>query len=82
VISGSHDGKYEDDCLLGYFACSLLEIDRRFGGAFASIIRAMMEAVRTSERSVYFYETTWRNIQEDGNHRLYIHLLLVQIFYY
>jgi hypothetical protein len=30
----------------------------------ASIIRAMMEAVHTSDMSVYFNKTTWRYIQE------------------
>jgi hypothetical protein len=30
-ISGSHSGKYEDDCLLGY---SLVEVCRLFRGAY------------------------------------------------
>jgi hypothetical protein len=29
-ISGSHGDKYEDECLLGYSACSLFGVDRRF----------------------------------------------------
>jgi hypothetical protein len=33
----------------------------------ASIIRAMMEAVNTSETSVSFYQTTWRSIPEDSH---------------
>jgi hypothetical protein len=35
--------------------CSIVEANRRFRGAFASM---MIEAVRTSETSVYFKETT------------------------
>jgi hypothetical protein len=42
--------------------CSLVETDRRFGDA--SIIARMTEAVRTSETSINFYETTRRNIPE------------------
>jgi hypothetical protein len=41
----------------------LIEIDRRFRGAFC----LMMEAVNTSEKSVNFYETTRRTIPEDGH---------------
>jgi hypothetical protein len=33
----------------------------------ASIIRAMMEAAITSEMSVNFYQTTWRNNPEDSH---------------
>jgi hypothetical protein len=33
----------------------------------ASIIRAMMKAASTSETSVKFYRTTWRNIPEDSH---------------
>jgi hypothetical protein len=40
-------------------------------GAPAFIITLMMEAENTSETSVNFYETTWRNILE-GSH---LHLL-------
>jgi hypothetical protein len=32
----------------------------------ASIIRVMMEAASSSETSVNFYQTTWRNIPEDS----------------
>jgi hypothetical protein len=46
--------------------CSRVEVDRRFRGASASIIRAVMEAVRTSETSVNFNMTTWRYIPEDS----------------
>jgi hypothetical protein len=42
--------------------CSLVEIDRCFRG-----IALMMEAVSTSETSVNFYQTTWRNIAEDSH---------------
>jgi hypothetical protein len=33
-IAGSHSGEYEDDCLLDDAPCSLVEIDRRFRGAY------------------------------------------------
>jgi hypothetical protein len=46
--------------------CSLVEVDRLFRGAYC-LIALMMEAVSTSETSVNFYETAWRNIPEDGN---------------
>jgi hypothetical protein len=55
-VSGSHGGSCDDDILLGY-PCILFEVDRRLRGAYC-IIRAMMEAVRTSETSVCFNETT------------------------
>jgi hypothetical protein len=42
--------------------CSLIEVDQRFRE-----IALMIDAVRTSETSVNFYETTWRNIP-DGCH--------------
>jgi hypothetical protein len=61
-ISVSHDGKYEDDSLLGHCAMqscrSLLTFQRCI---------MMMEAVRTSETSVNFYETTRHNIPEGCN---------------
>jgi hypothetical protein len=43
--------------------CSLVEVDRRFRGAYcrpSSLIKAvaLMDAVRMSEMSVYFNETT------------------------
>jgi hypothetical protein len=47
--------------------CSLVEVDRRFRGACASIA-LIMEAVRISETSIYFNETTRRFIPE-GCHR-------------
>jgi hypothetical protein len=43
--------------LLDKTSCSLVEADRCFAGATASIIRVMMEAVGTSETSVYFNGT-------------------------
>jgi hypothetical protein len=39
-------------------SCSLVEVDRHFRRAL------MMEAVRTSETSVYFNKTTWCYIPE------------------
>jgi hypothetical protein len=55
--------------------CSLVEIDRSFKDAYCShsqgddgdihpLIALMMEAVGTSETSVYFHETTQRDIAE------------------
>jgi hypothetical protein len=50
--------EHEDDSLLRYSACSL-GVDRRFRLRTASIfISLMMEAVRTSETSIYFNEPT------------------------
>jgi hypothetical protein len=46
--------------------CSLVVVDRRFRVTYF-IIRAMMEAVHTSETSVYYNETIRRNITEDSN---------------
>jgi hypothetical protein len=43
--------------------CSLVEVDRHFRGYYC-LIALMMEAVSTSETSVNFYETTWRDIPE------------------
>jgi hypothetical protein len=42
---------------------SLVEIDRRFRGAFIAL---MMEAASTSEKSVNIYQTTRRNNLEDS----------------
>jgi hypothetical protein len=39
--------------------CSLVEVYRRFRDAMS--IALMMEAASTSEMSVNFYQTTWRN---------------------
>jgi hypothetical protein len=50
--SGSHGGEYEDNGLLGCKPCSLVEVDRRFRGAFTSVMRVVMEAVRSSEMSM------------------------------
>jgi hypothetical protein len=44
--------------------CNQFEDDRRFRGSTASIIKAMMEAERTSETSVNFNLTTRRYIPE------------------
>jgi hypothetical protein len=46
--------------------CSLVKVDRRFRGAYCSIITLMMEAVRTSETSVNFNVTTRHYIPEDS----------------
>jgi hypothetical protein len=49
--------------------CSLIEVNLRFRGTYASIVRVvvMMEAVHTSETLVYFNETTWCYIPEGCN---------------
>jgi hypothetical protein len=44
--------------------CSLAETDRRFRGDYF-LIDLMMEALRTCETSVDFYETTRSNIPQD-----------------
>jgi hypothetical protein len=48
------------------------EAHRRFRGGTASIIRAMMGAIRTSETSVYV-ETTWRCNTEGCNRKVTFH---------
>jgi hypothetical protein len=45
-------------------SCTLVEVDRRFRGKYLIIRALMIEAVRTSETSVYFHDTTRRSIQE------------------
>jgi hypothetical protein len=44
--------------------CSLVDVDRRFRGAYCLIRAMMMEAVCISETSVYFNETTQHCIPE------------------
>jgi hypothetical protein len=52
-----------------------MQSDRRFRGAYYlhhkgdEVIALMMEAVSTSETSVYFYQTIRRNIPEDSHIR-------------
>jgi hypothetical protein len=62
--------KIRDFCNVASY--SLVAVDRRFGGAYClhnrAIITLMMEAVRTSETSVYS-ETTRRYIPEGSNLR-------------
>jgi hypothetical protein len=69
----------------------LVEVDRRFTGACASIIRTtgkrrgllialMMEAARTPETSDFFNETTWRCIREGCYHCQSSFLLLLLLF--
>jgi hypothetical protein len=48
-------------------ACSLVEVNRRFGGASHLHHALTMETVRTSEMSVYNNETSRRNIPEGSN---------------
>jgi hypothetical protein len=51
--------------------CSIVEVDRRFRGTYCfhhqgdEYFRLMMEAVRTSEMSVNFYETARHNNPQD-----------------
>jgi hypothetical protein len=51
--------------------CSLVEINRRFRGAYClhhqGFFAPMTKAVRTSHASVYFNETTQRYIPEDSH---------------
>jgi hypothetical protein len=57
-ISGSHGGKYEDDCLV---ECGAVQSYRRNWSTSQRCltrIALMMEAVSTSEMSVHFYETS------------------------
>jgi hypothetical protein len=72
-ISGADGGEYEDDSLLRFAPCSLVQDDQYFGGTYylhhqgdeSSPIVLMMEAISTSETTVNFYETTRRNIPKD-----------------
>jgi hypothetical protein len=49
--------------------CSLVDIDRRFRCAYCLHHQALMtETVSTSETSANIYQTTRRNIPEDGHH--------------
>jgi hypothetical protein len=59
-ISGSHGGDYEDKTSLHYGAAESHKISR--------FIYLMIEAVRTSETSVYFYEATRRYMAQGSNH--------------
>jgi hypothetical protein len=54
-VSDSHGGEYEDGCLMG--CCGRLHI------------ALVLEAARTSETSVNFYQTTRRNKPEDSHLR-------------
>jgi hypothetical protein len=56
-----HGGEYEDDCLLGCCACSLVEVTD-----VSEVLALMMEAASTSETSLNFYQTTRCNIPEDS----------------
>jgi hypothetical protein len=52
--------------------CSLIHIDRRFGGTYClhhqgGLIAVMVEAVSFSETSVNIYQTTLRNMTEDSH---------------
>jgi hypothetical protein len=70
-ISDSHDGEYEDHCLLGccavYSGRSLSTFQRYLLPPSSGRLTAlMMEAASTSEASVNFYRhTTRRNIPDD-----------------
>jgi hypothetical protein len=48
--------------------CSLVEIYQRFRGP-CCLIALMMEAARSSETLVNFYQTTWRYNPEDSHLR-------------
>jgi hypothetical protein len=71
-ISGSQGGEYENDSFLGYCAVQsrrIWQLFQRWVGAYW-FIALMMEAERTSETSVNFCETIWRNIPEGCHLRL------------
>jgi hypothetical protein len=73
-MSRSHRGEYEDDSLLGYGPCDIVEVDRRFGDTYCLHHQGDKSspdngAIRTSETLICFYETTWRHIPE-GCHPL------------
>jgi hypothetical protein len=48
-------------------SCSPVEIYQRFRGLASSIIALMMEAARTTETLVNFYQTTRRYNPEDSH---------------
>jgi hypothetical protein len=54
----------DDRFLLDLASCSLEEADRRFRCAYCLYRQGEMEAVRTLETLVYFYETICLNIPE------------------
>jgi hypothetical protein len=61
-----HGSKYEDDSLLGY---GTVQSHR------STVISLKMKVVHTSEMTVYFYNTTQRNIQEGCNlHDVFLHV--------
>jgi hypothetical protein len=60
-ISCSYGSEYKGGIFLNITPCILVEEDRRFRGAYCQHHQgfiALMMAVRTSETSVYFNETT------------------------
>jgi hypothetical protein len=54
--------------------CSLVEIDRRFRGAYCLHNHRPDEAVSTSETSANFYEITGSYIPEDSHPHTYIYI--------
>jgi hypothetical protein len=59
---------HKDGCLLDCCAVSLVDVYRLSEVLAASIIRAMMETVSTSEIPVNFYQTTRHNNSDDSRH--------------
>jgi hypothetical protein len=60
-------------------SCSILDTDRRFRRANCLRYNAssqIMETVSTSEMSVNFYETTWRNVKENDSFQNLFHCLI------
>jgi hypothetical protein len=47
--------------------CSLVEVYKSFGGLCCPHHQVMMEAAKTSETLVNFYQTTWRYNAEDSH---------------
>jgi hypothetical protein len=57
-------------------SCSLVDVYRRFRGAYKAIA-LMMEAESTSEMSVNFYQTTRRNNPKDSHLNICEHFFLI-----
>jgi hypothetical protein len=63
-ISGSHGGEYENDSFLGYGAVFSRGSRPTVQRCVLPTIVRIVEAVRISETSVYFHESTRRHIPE------------------
>jgi Na+/H+ antiporter NhaC len=69
-MSGTHGFEYEDDvgpCILIYGLSEMLSDS--VITMMSGVISLMMEAVRTSETLVSFYQKTQRNVAKDSHLR-------------